>query len=169
MDISIRNAQKEDYESLLSLFWQVHHLHVIERPDLYKKNSTPVGEEYFNNQLNDDKQHIFVAARGIEIVGVVVMKEEEIPENSFVHARKILLVNSLCVADTVRKKGIGRTLMQYVFDFARGLKVESIELGVSETNQNAIHFYQSIGMSTKSRKMEFRLSSLEMNSQDFIL
>ncbi|KQL50011.1 acetyltransferase [Brevibacillus choshinensis] len=157
MDIFIRNANQDDYESLLSLFWQVHHLHVMERSDLYKKNSVPVGEEFFNNQLKDDKQHIFVATLGIEIVGVVVLKEEEIPENSFVNARKVLLVDSLCVADTIRQKGIGSKLMQHVFDFARGLKVDSIELGVLEKNQNAIHFYESIGMTTKSRKMEFRL------------
>ncbi|WP_219838326.1 GNAT family N-acetyltransferase [Paenibacillus sp. R14(2021)] len=157
MDISIRNANHDDYESLLPMFWQVHNLHVIERPDLYKKNSTPVGKEFFNNQLKDDKQHIFVAVLGSEIVGVVVLKEEDIPENSFVNARKVLLVNSLCVADTIRKKGIGSKLMKYVFDFARGLEVDRIELGVSETNQNAIDFYKSIGMTTKSRKMEFRL------------
>jgi len=158
MEISIRNANQKDYESLMPLFRQVHDLHVFERPDLYKENSNPVGEEAFNNQLKDDKQHILVATLGTEIVGVVVLKEEEILENSFVNARKILLVNSLCVDDASRKKGIGRKLMQSVIDFAKELNVHSIELGVSESNQNAIHFYESIGMATKNRKMEFRLS-----------
>ncbi len=158
MEISIRNANQEDYESLLPLFRQVHDLHVFERPDLYKESSTPVGEEEFNNQLKDEKQHILVATLGTEIVGVAVLKEEEIHENSFVNARKILLVNSLCVDDASRKKGIGRKLMQSVIDFAKDLNVDSIELGVSESNQNAIQFYASIGMATKNRKMEFRLS-----------
>ncbi|UPM55476.1 GNAT family N-acetyltransferase [Gottfriedia acidiceleris] len=158
MEISIRNANQKDYESLLPLFRQVHDLHVSERPDLYKENSTPVGEEEFNNQLKDDKQHILVATFSTEIVGVAVLKEEELPENSFINARKILLVNSLCVDDVSRKKGIGRKLMQSVIDFAKELNVDSIELGVSESNQNAFHFYESIGMATKNRKMEFRLS-----------
>lgn len=158
MEITIRNANQEDYELLIPLFRQVHDLHVLERPDLYKENSTPVGEEEFNNQLKDDKQHILVATLGTEIVGVAVLKEEELPENSFVNARKILLVNSLCVDDRSRKKGIGRKLMQYIIDFAKELNVDSVELGVSESNQNAIHFYESIGMTTKNRKMEFRLS-----------
>nr|WP_241752749.1 GNAT family N-acetyltransferase [Brevibacillus agri] len=48
--------------------------------------------------------------------------------------------------------------MHHVFDFAKGLGIDSIELGVSERNRQAIHFYESIGMTTKSRKMEFRLS-----------
>ncbi|GAE37493.1 GNAT family N-acetyltransferase [Halalkalibacter akibai] len=158
MEIFIRNANKSDYNSLLPLFRQVHELHVYERPDLYKENSTPVSQEFFENQLADDRQHIFVATRGIEIVGIVVLKEEEIAENSFVNARNILFINSLCVAETQRKKGIGKRLLQYVFEFGRSLKVDSIELGVSEKNSSAIEFYESIGMATKSRKMEILLN-----------
>ncbi|WP_025846640.1 GNAT family N-acetyltransferase [Brevibacillus agri] len=158
MDITIRSAKQDDYAALLPLFRQVHDLHVFERPDLYKKNTTPVEEALFHDQLHDDRQHIFVATLGMEIVGVVVLQEEDIRENSFVNARKVLLVNSLCVADTLRKKGIGKKLMHHVFDFAKGLGIDSIELGVSERNRQAIHFYESIGMTTKSRKMEFRLS-----------
>lgn len=154
MDISIRKANKGDYISSLTLFRQVHELHVSERPDLYKENSTPVSQEFFESQLNDVKQHIFVATIGDELVGVVVMKEEEITENSFVNARKVLLINSLCIDEAHRKSGIGKRLMKYVFEFGESLKVDSIELGVSEKNPNAIKFYESIGMTTKSRKME---------------
>ncbi|SFS64914.1 GNAT family N-acetyltransferase [Paenibacillus sp. BC26] len=160
MAISIREAIGADYEALLPLFRQVHNLHVAERPDLYKENATPVGEECFKSQLLDDKEHIIVAVFGSDIVGVVVLKEEEIAENSFVNARNILQVNSLCVADEVRRTGIGKKLMHYVIDFARSLQVDSIELGVSENNPNAILFYHSIGMTTKSRKMEFNWSNL---------
>src|SRR6478735_7090680 len=158
MDISIRKANKDDYESSLSLFRQVHELHICERPDLYRENSTPVSKEFFESQLNDVKQHIFVATIGNEVVGVVVMKEEEITKNAFVKARRILFINSLCVAEAQRNKGIGKRVMKYVFDFGRSLKVDSIELGVSEKNPYAIEFYESIGMTTKSRKMEIVLS-----------
>lgn len=158
MDISIRNAEQNDYNSLLPLFRQVHEFHVFKRPDLYKENSTPVEQKFFESQLIDAKQHIFVAAIGNDIVGVIVTKEEETAENSFVKARKVLVINSLCVAETHRKRGIGKKLTKYVFDFGRSLKVDSIELGVSEKNTSAIEFYRSIGMTTKSRKMEIILN-----------
>jgi ribosomal protein S18 acetylase RimI-like enzyme len=157
MDLFIRNAKRSDYESLLPLFRQVHDYHVFVRPDVYKENATPVGQEFFESQLIDDKQHIFVAAIGDDIVGVVVTKEEEVTENTFVKARNVLYIKSLCVAETHRKKGIGKTLTKYVFDFARSIKVDSIELGVTEENTSAIEFYRSIGMTTKSRKMEMIL------------
>lgn len=106
MDIFIRNAKQSDYESLLPLFRQVHDYHVFVRPDVYKENATPVGQEFFESQLIDDKQHISVAAIGDDIVGVVVTKEEEVTENTFVKARNVLFIKSLCVAETHRKKGI---------------------------------------------------------------
>ena len=114
MDISIRNAEQNDYNSLLPLFRQVHEFHVFKRPDLYKENSTPVEQKFFESQLIDAKQHIFVAAIGNDIVGVIVIKEEETTENSFVKARKVLVINSLCVAETHRKRGIGKKLTKYV-------------------------------------------------------
>ncbi|WP_404451863.1 GNAT family N-acetyltransferase [Virgibacillus necropolis] len=158
MDISIRNAEQNDYDFLLPLFKQVHEFHVFVRPDLYKENSTPVEQEFFESQLIDGKQHIFVATIDNDIVGVVVAKEEETSENSFVKARKVLVINSLCVAEKHRKKGIGKKLTKYVFDFGRSLRVDSIELGVSEENTSAIEFYRSIGMTTKGRKMEIILN-----------
>src|SRR6185312_7891987 len=81
INIFIRKAKQSDYESLLPLFRQVHEFHVFVRPDLYKENSTPVEQEFFESQLIDGKQHIFVATIGNDIVGVVVTKEEEVTEN----------------------------------------------------------------------------------------
>ncbi|MCP3030472.1 hypothetical protein LF817_03880 [Halobacillus sp. A1] len=104
MDISIWTAEKNDYEPLLRLFKQVHEMHVAERPDLYKKNSTPVEQEFFESQLINNQQQIFVDLIGNDIVGVIVTKEEVTPENSFVIARKVLFLNSLCVDETHRKK-----------------------------------------------------------------
>ncbi|WP_079479054.1 GNAT family N-acetyltransferase [Halobacillus salinus] len=157
MGLEIRNASLTDYESLLPLFRQVHGFHVEVRPDLYKENDTPVEREFFESQLADRGQHIFVASIEADIVGVIVTKEEEISENSFVKARKVLIINSLCVAETHRKMGIGKELTKYAFDFAKELGVESVELGVSEENASAIRFYELMGMATKSRKMEIRL------------
>ncbi|GIN37067.1 GNAT family N-acetyltransferase [Heyndrickxia oleronia] len=158
MDIFIRNAKQSDYESLLPLFRQVHEFHVFVRPDIYNENFTPVAQEFFESQLIEGKQHIFVATIGNDIVGVVVTKEEEVTENTFVKARKVLYIKSLCVAETHRKKGIGKKLIKYIFDFGRSVEVDSIELGVSEENTSAIEFYRSIGMTTKSRKMEIILN-----------
>lgn len=91
MDISIRNSEQNDYESLLPLYRQVHEFHVFARPDLYKESSILVEQEFFESQLIDSKQHIFVATIGTDIVGVIVTKEEETTENSFIKRGKYYL------------------------------------------------------------------------------
>ena len=156
--MKIREARIEDYDSLLPLFRQVHELHVFERHDVFIDNPIPVERDFYMNQITDSTQHIFVAYEGVDIYAVVVLKEEEVVANSFVKARKILYVSSLCVAEDQRGNGIGKLMMEFVLDYGRKLDVDSIELGVSESNQSAIQFYESIGLNTKSRRMEFRLS-----------
>lgn len=162
--MKIREADIEDYESLLPLFRQVHDLHVFERPDLYNENPTPVERDFYLNQITDSKQHIFVAYRGIDIYAFVVMREEEVLANSFVKARRILYVNSLCVAEDQRGNGIEKLMMRFVLDYGRKLNVDSVELGVSESNRSAIEFYEAVGLKTKSRRMEFKL----INSKGYI-
>lgn len=157
MSLIIRKAKPEDYDALLPLFQQVHGLHVLERPDIYTDTPTPVERDFYMKQMSDDKQHIFVASIGTNIDAVVVMKEEEVLENSFVKARKILVVNSLCVEKEKRGTGIGKAMMEFVFDYGRKIHVDSIELGVSNGNKAAMRFYESLGLRTKSRRMEFRL------------
>lgn len=157
MALSIRRSQQHDYDALIPLFRQVHEFHVLMRPDVYKENETPVERGFFENQLINDKQHIFVACIDTDIAGVIVTKEEEVLENTFVKARTVLLIQSLCVAEIHRNKGIGKKLTEYVFDLGRSLKVDSIELGVLDENTAAIEFYQRVGMKTKSRRMEILL------------
>jgi diamine N-acetyltransferase len=154
----IRRANKDDYDSLVPLFRQVHEIHVNERPDLYKKNLTPVGRELYLSQINDEKQHIYVASEGIVIIAVAVMKMVEISDNPFMKDRRVLFIDSLCVDETKRNTGIGKRLMNFIIEFGKNLQVDSLELGVSERNSSAIKFYESIGLTTKSRKMEIKLN-----------
>ena len=156
MKVKIREAKIEDYDSLLPLFREVHEFHVFRRPDLYIENPVPVEREEFISQIDDHKQHVFVAHEGAEMYAFVVMSEEEVTANSFVKARKVLVVNSLGVSGDHRGKGIGKMMMEFALEYGKKLEVDSVELGVSESNQSAIRFYEAVGLTTKSRKMEFR-------------
>ena len=85
------------------------------------------------------------------------MRQEEVVANSFLQNRSILFINSLCVKEKQRGTGVGKMMMEFVFEYGKKLNVDSIELGVLENNKSAIQFYESIGLKTKSRKMELRL------------
>jgi len=162
MEVKIREARKEDYDSLLPLFQQVHDLHVTERSDIYIENSTPVEYDFYLSQLSDSKQAIFVAYGGKDIYAVVALKQEEVVANSFLRNRRILFINSLCVVENQRGTGIGKKMMEFICEYGKKLNVDSIELGVLENNKSAIRFYESIGLRTKSRKMEFILDNVSL-------
>lgn len=150
----IREAVFDDYQSLLPLFLQVHDLHVNERPDLYKENETPVELDFYRKFLDESKYYVFVVVWDEKIVAFAVTEIEEVKDNPFMKDRRTLYINSLCVHEELRNKGIGQSLMQHLIDFGKTLGVQSLELGVSERNQQAILFYESIGLQTKNRRME---------------
>jgi ribosomal-protein-alanine N-acetyltransferase len=54
-------------------------------------------------------------------------------------------VLNLCVRDSVRCRGIGRRLLSYLMDAARGSGAQDVFLEVRPSNTSAIRLYQSAG------------------------
>lgn len=53
--------------------------------------------------------------------------------------------------------GIGSLLFNHIVEYARLKEASSIQLLVWEFNRDAINFYESMGMSTRNRRMEIIL------------
>ncbi|MEX2105038.1 MAG: GNAT family N-acetyltransferase, partial [Bacilli bacterium] len=69
--------------------------------------------------------------------------------------RKYIFVDDFCVEENHRGQGIGRALFQFLIEYAKEISATHIELGVAEFNTGALLFYESLGMKTRSRKMEY--------------
>lgn len=70
--------------------------------------------------------------------------------------KKILLIEDLCVAQAYRRNRIGSRLFEYIHEYAKTKKIDSIELNVWNFNQNAIEFYENLGMSVKHVRYEMK-------------
>ena len=70
---------------------------------------------------------------------------------------KFVYIDDFCVKSNHQNNGIGKLLFNHIVDYAKSEDVSSIQLTVSEFNKNAIKFYESLGMSTRNRKMELNL------------
>lgn len=68
--------------------------------------------------------------------------------------KKILLINSIGVDDKKRKIGIGKKIFEKVRKIATNKKIEKVELWVDTKNENAVYFYNSLGLSESKKKME---------------
>ena len=71
---------------------------------------------------------------------------------------RTLYVDDLCVDKAARRKGVGRALMARAVEEARALKCYHLDLNVWACNEDAIRFYESIGMQKERQYMEMILA-----------
>lgn len=67
---------------------------------------------------------------------------------------KTLYIDDLCVDESVRGMHIGRTLYEYVLDYAKKHGYYNVTLNVWADNTNAVKFYEKIGMKIQKIGME---------------
>jgi GNAT superfamily N-acetyltransferase len=152
----IRLAQIDDYEGISRLVAQIQQLHVEARPDIYAPCVNPMGIDYYRKILREERTAVIVAEdldHGT-IDAYTVIRIEEAAYRPIYTQRKYIFIDDFCVEESQRSKGIGTKLFEFLVEYAKEIHANYIELGVAEFNLSALQFYESIGMKTRSRKME---------------
>ncbi len=75
-------------------------------------------------------------------------------DNYIIKARKICFIESLGVKENYQHQSIGRKLYEYLKNEVKSKNIDAIELNVWGFNENAIRFYESLGMNIKNIKYE---------------
>ncbi len=159
MEISIRKAATEDYNTLCELFDEVDALHRENLPHIFQKPNGPVREyEYYQELIRDENVGLFVAEVGDKLVGFVHAVVRDAPAIPVFVPRRYAVVDSIGVKSEFQNYGVGRMLMDTVHEWAIARGATSIELNVYEFNKTAIAFYQRLGYETLSRKMSKALN-----------
>ena len=158
--IIIRKAKISDFQGLHNLIMQVHKLHVNERNDIYK-DVDPMDFEEFRTELSNSNNIYLIAELENEIVGICFSQIKEITNNKIMKNRKILHIENICVDENHQKKGIGKKLYNQIVELAKEKNIDNIELMVWGFNENAIKFYENLGMNIKNLKFEQKISSLD--------
>lgn len=87
--------------------------------------------------------------------------EDKIVMNPLMRKQRILFINSLSVDDNYKHRGISKSLMSWLKQYARDNKYEKIELQVNDRNEIAKQLYLAQGFTNKSINMEYFLDSKE--------
>ncbi|URZ04344.1 GNAT family N-acetyltransferase [Clostridium felsineum] len=160
MDIKIRTANKNDYTQILELVKEVHDLHVKNRPDIYLQTDSPLLKDTFKDLLTKANMKTFVVEDtynnriiAYSIVQITLQKNISL----LVKSKFAYIDHFESVKSTHQKLGIGKALFNHIVIFVKSQGVSSLQLTVCEFNKNAINFYESLGMSTRNRKMELNL------------
>ncbi len=154
MNITIRNAEIKDYESIENILIQVHRMHVEWRDDIYRMNDEINSFEHFS-EIIADNTYIVAEADG-QIVGVLYYfyKTTDIP---IMTKRKTIYVDTMAVEENYRGKGIGTAMFDTVREIALKEGCTHIELQVNAKNTAAQQMYKKYGFSHKNYVLDMKL------------
>lgn len=156
MIITIRNAKYSDSDGLLHLLEQIAAYHKAGRPDIFKAGCAKYTKGEIEEILDDEYKPVFVAAdESNNILGYVFCKVIKYKSHAVFNDYNSLYIDDFCVDESVRGQHIGKRLFETVKHYAKELGVYNITLNVWEFNENAMKFYESCGMTTQRRNMEF--------------
>lgn len=144
-------ARPSDREQINDLAREVHAMHILWRPDIYRLPQELYPEERFDEAVR--ARNLYVARLGGDTVGYVLVRIRSV-DNPGLIQRKIMLVDEFCVAKAARNHGIGTQMMEEVCALARAYGCTDLQLGVYPQNDAAVSFYQKCGFQIQSIIMQ---------------
>ena len=139
----IRDMKLEDYDAVDTLMQQLHKIHVNGRPDLYVEMEHPYSKEELTEKIYNKEVITLAAEEEDRIVGLCIVV---IKHRSGMVNMKTAYVDDLVVDQSYQHRGIAKSLFQKAEERAKALGAERMDLTVWSFNENALKFYQSIGM-----------------------
>ena len=155
----IRRAVSADIPSLHRLLRQVLEVHHAGRPDLFRGGVTKYTDEELAVLLQDEGRPVFGAfdETGM-LLGYAFCVVEEYRGDNIMTDRKTLYIDDLCVDENARGQHVGKSLYEYVINWAKEQGYYNVTLNVWTCNESAMKFYESVGMTPYKIGMEQILS-----------
>lgn len=135
------------------MLYQVDAVHNGIRPDLFKGNTSKYTEQELEEIINDDSKPIFVYDAG-KILGHAFCQISEVKNHRLLQDVKTLYIDDICVDEQSRGHHIGKSLYEYVYNYAKSIGCHNITLNVWEGNDSAYNFYKQMGMHIQKTGME---------------
>ena len=147
-------ARESDWEAIQRISVQIHDLHVNWRPDIYYHSEAPYPREFFLEDLEEEL--IYVARLQQDVVGYVCISVLEKGGPGTVDVKQLRL-DSICVDEAYRGRGIGKAMVEDLCAVAEKLGCSSLILGVHPENTKAIAFYETCGFTVRTINMEKKI------------
>ena len=161
--MEIRLAKQKDIPRLIDLLLQVGQVHHELRPDIFPPRTLKYDEEYLTELLDEEVCPVFVAVEDDYVVGYCFCALREYQGSAVVGVRRELYIDDLCVDENRRGQGIASKLYRHVMNYAKERGCKAVTLNVWCGNDNAMRFYEKMGMRPRYITME---ASLEETNAD---
>ena len=135
--IQIREACLGDLEAIVALLGQLKEAISLSGP----LGSAPVKTTLEGMLRLPEVYRTYLAVEERRVVGLISM----VLYKTLLHPGGTALINELVVADSARRRGIGRKLVEAGIAAARERGMDEIEVGTETDNRAARRFYRSVG------------------------
>ena len=152
---TIRRAVENDIDGILELLVQVDMVHHNGRPDIFKGPATKYNANELKEILKDNNTPIFVCVDDNQnVLGHAFCVHKQIINDNVLTDIKTLYIDDICVDENARGQRVGKSLYDYVINFAKENAYYNVTLNVWSCNPNAIKFYENMGMVPQKIGME---------------
>ena len=155
--LHIRSLTPEDYPLYDQWEADLHRMHVEARPDLFCPLEHPVPQEQYWEELNDCHELRLLAEVDGVPAGMCSFTLREAPGSPLLKPDKSLYVVDLYVAPAFRRQGVASALLEEGERQGRAFGAKRLSLTVWPFNQQALQFYQRLGLGIRSYTLEKEL------------
>lgn len=149
----IREAKLDDRVALDELFREELRYNMNLMPKMFRMPDTVVSEAWLESIIEDGDIFLTVAECSGTIVGAILYRIREGPDDVILRKRRFGYVEEMIVEESSRGKGIGKALMDHAIERLKTIDIVEIELDVWDKNDLGLRFYEKNGFSTIQRRM----------------
>ena len=150
-------ANTSHIPGMIQLLKQVGQVHRDIRPDIFRGGAQKYDEIALKELLKDPFRPIFIAENEGNVLGYCFCIHREYAGDPVLADRKELYIDDLCVDEACRGKGVATALYRHVTEYAKHCGCQFITLNVWAGNDNALKFYEHMGLTPRSTTMESKL------------
>jgi ribosomal protein S18 acetylase RimI-like enzyme len=151
VSVTIRARQAGDDAAIGALLMELAREHAAALPALHRVPATVPMLDATGS--GDIAREVFVATLDGQVIGFVDVRVRAIAASPFSYARRIGFIAHLHVHSQLRRRRVGRSLMDAATAWAAARQCTDVELNVYEHNGPAMGLYDALGFRTLARSL----------------
>ena len=152
--MKIRKFERADLPQVLELCREVRQYHTDILGGYFAEQDDAFEQSGFLATLEDDRMTALVAEEGEEFNVYLLAEKKYSP---YLREPNVVHISNIGVKKGLRGKGIGKKLMDALFEMCKAEGVDEIRLGVFNKNTVAYKFYERYGFEPFEQRMSIRL------------
>ena len=151
----LRKAVQSDIAQLAQIAFELHEIHVNSDPTDFRSMPQEYFRERLSEYLQSEDQSILVHDDGgVNAYAAVKLINIDEPTR---YPRRVCMIDCFAVKESFRRRGIGKSLMAFVSQYAKEQGCTDLRLGVKSFNKDAYNFYKSVGFNERTKILDMKI------------